>query len=220
MVSLEVRASAVTGLADVVLPVAPPVERPGTYLNWEGRPRPFQQALTSTAMPDHRVLDALAERMGTTLGVRTLAQVHAEIDQLGAWDGARLPAPEVATAGPPAVGPGQAVLATWHLLLDAGRCQDGERFLAGTAQRPVARLSAAMAEGLRVTTGDPVAVRTSSGQITLPLVVTPMPDGVVWLPLHSRGSMVRSALRADAGDVVEVSAAALSAEPAPEREGL
>ena len=77
-----------------------------------------------------------------------------------------------------------------------------------------------MAEGLRVTTGDPVAVRTSSGQITLPLVVTPMPDGVVWLPLHSTGSMVRSTLRADAGDVVEVSAAALSATPAPEREGL
>ena len=225
VVSLEVRASAVTGLADVVLPVAPPVERPGTYLNWEGRPRPFQQALISTAMPDHRVLDALAERMGTTLGVRTLAQVHAEIDQLGAWDGARLPAPEVATAGPPAVGPGQAVLATWHLLLDAGRCQDGERFLAGTAQRGVVRLAAAMAEGLRVTTGDLVTVRTSSGQITLPLVVTPMPDGVVWLPLHSRGSMVRSVLRADAGDVVEVSAAALSAAalsatPATEREGL
>ena len=176
-------------------------------------------------MPDHRVLDALAERMGTTLRVRTLAQVHAEIDQLGAWDGARLPAPEVATVGPPAVGPGQAVLATWHLLLDAGRCQDGERFLAGTAQRGVARLSAAMAEGLRVTPGDPVTVRTSSGEITLPLEVTPMPDGVVWLPLHSRGSMVRSALRADAGDVVEVSAAevsaaALPATPAPEGEGL
>jgi len=56
-------------------------------------------------------------------------------------------------------------------------------------------------------------------------VVTPMPDGVVWLPLHSRGSMVRSVLRADAGDVVEVSAAALSAAalsatPATEREGL
>ena len=50
--------------ADVVLPVVPPVERPGTYLTWEGRPRPFPRVLTSTGMPDHRVLDTLAAEMG------------------------------------------------------------------------------------------------------------------------------------------------------------
>ena len=43
LVALEVRSSAVTELADVVLPVAPPVEKAGTFLNWEGRPRPFPQ---------------------------------------------------------------------------------------------------------------------------------------------------------------------------------
>ncbi len=210
LVSLEVRASAVTELADVVLPVAPPVERPGTYLNWEGRPRPFPQALTSTAMPDHRVLDAVADRMDVALGLRTIGQVHAEIDQLGAWDGARTAAPDVPAAAPPEVGPGEAVLATWHLLLDSGRCQDGERFLAGTAQRPVARLSAATAADLGLATGDAVQVRTEHGQVVLPLAVTPMPDGVVWVPTSSPGSMVRQTLRADAGDVVSVSAATLA----------
>ena len=208
LVSLEVRESAVTRLADVVLPVAPPVERPGTFLNWEGRPRPFPQALTSTAMADHRVLDALADTMGAGLGLGTLAQVHAEIDGLGAWDGERAPAPTVPAAQPPAVGEGQAVLATWHLLLDDGRCQDGERFLAGTAQRPVARLSAATAAGLGLSTGEGLTVRTDAGQVTLPLAVTPMPDGVVWLPTSSVGSAVRATLRVDAGAVVSVSAAA------------
>ncbi|WP_024286886.1 NADH-quinone oxidoreductase subunit G [Cellulomonas sp. KRMCY2] len=227
LVSLEVRASVVTELADVVLPVAPPVEKPGTFLNWEGRPRPFPQALTSTAMADHRVLDALADALGAPLGLRTLAQVHAEIDALGAWDGARGAAPSVTAVEPPAVGDGQAVLATWHQLLDAGRCQDGEAFLAGTAERPVARASVELATRLGLATGGRITVRTEAGQVTLPLVVTSMPDGVVWVPTASVGSMVRSTLRVDAGSVVDVLAAAEPTDvqvpderPADEGEGL
>src|SRR5690606_32085933 len=113
---------------DVVLPVAPPVEKPGTFLNWEGRPRPFPQALTSTAMSDHRVLGVLADEMGVPLGLRTPTEVHSDIDGLGAWDGQRAPAPAVTGGEPPSLDDGQAVLATWHLLLDAGRCQEGEAF--------------------------------------------------------------------------------------------
>ncbi|MBC7307644.1 MAG: NADH-quinone oxidoreductase subunit G, partial [Dietzia sp.] len=169
--------------------------------------------LTSTAMADHRVLDAVADAMGVLLGVRSVSQVHAEIDQLGGWDGDRGAAPEVAYAEPPRLGDGEAVLATWHLLLDAGRCQDGERFLAGTAQRPVLRLSAGHAAELGVGTGDAVTVRTDRGQVTLPLVVTPMPDGVVWLPQNSTGSTVRPTLGVDAGAVVRVQPAALAVAP-------
>ena len=224
LVSLEVRTSAVTELADVVLPVAPPVEKPGTYLNWEGRPRPFPQALTSTAMADHRVLDTVADALGVSLGLRTITQVHGEIDALGAWDAGRAPAPSVRGDEPPTVGDGQAVLATWRQLLDAGRCQDGEAFLAGTAQRPVARASAELASRLGIAAGDGITVRTAAGQITLPLVVTPMPDDVVWVPTASTGSMVRSTLRVDAGAVVDVSAARdvlpAAERPTDEGEGL
>ena len=42
VVSLELRESAVTELADVVFPVAPVVEKAGAFLNWEGRIRPFE----------------------------------------------------------------------------------------------------------------------------------------------------------------------------------
>lgn len=204
LVSLEVRRSEVTELADVVLPVAPPVEKAGTFLTWEGRPRPFPQALTSTAMADHRVLDQLADALGADLGLRSLAQVHAELDQLGAWDGARVEEPSLEAAEPPSVAPGDAVLATWHQLLDAGRLQDGEAFLAGTAKRPVARVSAATAAGAGVVDGGLLAVSTDAGTIQLPVLVTDMPDHVVWLPTASPGSLVRDTLRAGPGSRVRL----------------
>ncbi|HYQ75922.1 NADH-quinone oxidoreductase subunit G [Cellulomonas sp.] len=218
VVSLEVRSSEVTALADVVLPVAPPVERPGTFVSWEGRVRPFPQALTSTAMPDHRVLDALADELGVTLGLRTVSEVHADADPLtGEWDGARVAAPAVAAAEPPAVAAGHAVLASWHQLLDAGRLQDGEPFLAGTAKRPVARLSPATAAAAGVLDGALLTVATDAGSITLPAVVTDMADHVVWLPTASAGSQVRDALRAVPGDLVRVGPA--PAEPVGPADG-
>ncbi|GAA2720021.1 NADH-quinone oxidoreductase subunit G [Cellulomonas aerilata] len=206
VVSLEVRRSAVTERADVVLPVAPPSEKAGTYLNWEGRPRAFAQALSSTAMADHRVLDALADAMGVDLGLRTTADVHAELDALGPWDGLRLAPPQEPAREPVVVGPGQAVLASWHTLLDAGRLQDGEAFLAGTAKRPVARLSAATAAGVGVPDRGLVQVSTDAGAVVLPVVVTDMPDHVVWLPLNAPGCAVRATLHADAGALVHLGA--------------
>src|SRR5690606_20980984 len=78
---------------------------------------------------------------------------------------------------------------------------------------PVARVSPALGERLGVTNGDAVTVRTDRGQVTLPLVLTPMPDGVVWVPTNSTGSAVRATLGAEAGAVVQVSAAALPGGP-------
>ncbi|MEV7973597.1 NADH-quinone oxidoreductase subunit G [Cellulomonas sp. NPDC089187] len=207
LVSLEVRTSEVTERADVVLPVAPPVEKPGTFVSWEGRRRPFPQALTSTAMSDHRVLDALADELGVFLGTKTVAAVHVELDALGTWDGTRAEAPAVSAGPAPAIDAGQAVLATWHLLLDTGRLQDGEPFLAGTAKRPVARASAATAAGIGIDAGGLVEVSTDAGTITLPLVVDDLPDHVIWLPTAAPGCQVRDTLHAVNGDVVRIAAA-------------
>lgn len=209
VVSLEVRASEVTEVADVVLPVAPPVERAGSYWNWEGRVRSFGAALDSTALPDHRVLHVLAQQLGVDLQAASPAEAHLSIamTQRDAWAGDRLTIQDSGPAEPPAVGPGQAVLATWRLQLDAGRGQDGEQFLAGTAKRPVARMSAATAAGFGVADGDRVAVSTSRGTVEVPAVVTDrMVDGVVWLPLNSVGSRVHDTLGATAGDLVTVTA--------------
>ena len=51
VVSLELRESAVTDLADVVFPVAPVVEKAGSFVNWEGRIRPFEPALQTNCLP-------------------------------------------------------------------------------------------------------------------------------------------------------------------------
>jgi NADH-quinone oxidoreductase subunit G len=206
VVSLEVRASEVTDRADVVLPVAPPVERAGTFVTWEGRPRPFQQALVSHALPDHRVLDRLAAELGVTLGLGSLTEVHAELDQIGGWDGVRAGAPSVTADEPPAVAPGTAVLATWHQLLDAGRLQSGEPHLAGTAKRPVARISATTAAAAGVVDGGLLVVSTDAGAIALPVAITDMLDHVVWLPTNAPGSAVRDTLHADAGALVRIAA--------------
>jgi NADH-quinone oxidoreductase subunit G len=207
VVALEVRTSAVTERADVVLPVAPPSEKAGTFLNWEGRARPFPQALASTAMADHRALDALAHAMGVGLGLRTIAAVHAELDQFGSWGGARIAAPTRKSAEPPTVAVGEAVLASWHLMIDAGRLQAGEPYLAGTARRTVARISAVTATASGLVDGALVRVSTDAGAITVPVAVTSMPDYVLWLPTNAPDCAVRSVLRCDAGDVVRLAPA-------------
>jgi NADH-quinone oxidoreductase subunit G len=213
VVSLEVRASEVTALADVVLPVAPPAERAGSYWNWEGRVRPFGQALESAALPDHRVLHALAEHLGADLGAATTLDAHRAAGVLPAWTGARAPAPTVVPPVPAAVEPGTAVLAAWHLLLDDGALQAGEQFLPGTAKRPVARMSATTAAAVDVFDGDLVTVSTDRGGLTLPVQVTPMVDHVVWLPLASAGCRVHDALGAAPGDVVRIAPAEAVAPP-------
>jgi NADH-quinone oxidoreductase subunit G len=96
------------------------------------------------------------------------------------------------------------VLATWHLLLDSGRLQAGEPFLAGTAKRAVARVSAATAAAAGVADGQRITVSTNAGSVTLPVLVTAMADRVVWLPTNSAGCAVRGTLHADAGDVVRL----------------
>jgi NADH-quinone oxidoreductase subunit G len=213
VVSLEVRASSVTEFADVVLPVAPPAEKAGTYLNWEGRWRDFPRALTSNALTDTDVLDAIAGEAGIWLGIRGRQAAFDELVELGSWEGARIAAPE-AQAVPlvPAEEGATAVLSTWSLLLDQGRLQDGEPYLAGTAHRAVVRLSPATAAGLglsRGAGGAAVTVSTDRGEITLPLAVTPMPDGVVWLPSNSHGSAVRAVLGAGNGDLVSITASTI-----------
>ena len=207
VVSLEVRESAVTDRADVVFPVSPVVEKAGLFLDWEGRMRPFDQTLEATdSLPDHRVLHRLAEAMGVNLGTPDSPTVQAEIAALGSWSGERPAAPSVAAGSAAAAGSGQALLATWHNLLDDGRLQDGVPELAGTRKPTVARVSAATASALGLTDGGTATVSASGGAVTVPVAVTDMVDGVVWLPTNSEGSHVRADLGATAGSVVSVKA--------------
>ena len=90
------------------------------------------------------------------------------------------------------------------MLLDDGRLQDGERFLAGTARPAVARLSPVTAAEIGVSDGDPVTVASAHGHITVPLEITEMPDRVVWLPLNSSGTAIAATLRVPVGGIVDI----------------
>ncbi|OAB86319.1 NADH-quinone oxidoreductase subunit G [Janibacter melonis] len=204
VVSLEMRPSTVTEHADVVLPIAPHAESEGTFLDWEGRERPFAAALDTTAMGDHRVLSMLADEMGVFLGTRTVGEVRRELATLPART--TVPTSASAPAAPvsvPQPGPGQFVLATWHHLLDRGSLQDGEPFLAGTAPTPRALMSPVSAQSLGVVPGDLVTVTGDGVRVTAPVHVTEMVDHVVWLPTRSEGCDLRS-LAARSGAVVTV----------------
>jgi NADH-quinone oxidoreductase subunit G len=203
VVSLELRDSDVTRAADVVFPVAPVAEKAGAFLDWEGRLRSFGEALRSNAIPDLRVLNFLADEMGAHLGLPDAQTAGEELARLGWWAGPRPQCAHEASA-PPDVRSGQAVLAGWRMLLDLGRMQDGEPHLAGTAPPAVVRLSAATADAVGAGPGELVTVSTDRGQVTLPLTITDMADGVVWLPLNSPGSQVHRQLGVTTGAVVSI----------------
>ena len=251
-VQLEVRRTEVSEFADVVLPVAPAEEKNGTFVNWEGRVRPFGQARVSRARTDRQVLGMLAAEMGVDLGVEDLGVLHAGIADLGLYAGRRGGAvpPPGADGGPGAGGeapegtgsgaetvetaadavgepgagdaaPGaggtadrgqDARLATHKPMLDAGRLQDGEAFLAATARRPVARIGADLARRLGLTGGQGLTVSTPTGSITLPAIIGEVADGAVWLPECSAGSTVRQTLGAGHGSAVRLSIPATGTE--------
>ena len=207
VVSLELRESAVTDLADVVFPVAPVVEKAGSFVDWEGRIRPFEPSLQTNAYPDLRVLNFLADEIGVDLALPNALAAGDEMARLGLWAGPRPNPPQATPSRPAQLSAGQAVLAGWRMLLDAGRLQDGEPYLAGTAHPPVARLSAATAGEIGAAEGELVSVGTERGAITLPLAITDMAEGTVWLPLNSPGSAVHKQLGVTAGAVVSIARA-------------
>jgi NADH-quinone oxidoreductase subunit G len=204
VVSFEVRNSQVTEHADVVFPVVPPAEKDGTFVNWEGRERSFPVVLpVPAAMPDVRALAALAQEMDRSLGFATPAGAKKEFDELGRWDGDRAQEPTY-QAGPSLGAFDSTRLATWRMLIDDSRANDGEPHLTATARTPVARISLTTARRLGVADGDELAVSTDAGSIRLPVVITTMADNVVWLPTNSADSHVRRSLHADHGSIVTI----------------
>ncbi len=206
VLALETRATEVTALADVVLPVGVITEKSGTLLDWEGRARPFGQVMRdSTTITDARALSLVARAMGRPLGSIEVGDLRAELAGMGRWQGPR-PASQPVDEPVQAAGPGRVVMASWRHLLDEGILQRGEPALAGTARPALARVSAATADAHGLVDGRPVTVSSDFGSITLPLAVTEMVDDVVWVPGNSLGSTVNATLRVGSGAVVALSA--------------
>jgi NADH-quinone oxidoreductase subunit G len=187
VISLEQVLSEVTDHADVVLPVAPAVNRGGTYRNWEGRDRPFATTIdpgqggsgrvggtAAITLPDCRVLDSLAVEMDVDLFTQTPAAAAAELAELGTVavtpstprtrpDVSEGPSstPDVRTGPSPHGGAGTVRLATWRQLLDGGALLAEEPELPGTARPARLRVAAATAERLGLVAGEPARLHAA-----------------------------------------------------------
>ncbi|CAI9399921.1 NADH-quinone oxidoreductase subunit G [Nocardioides sp. T2.26MG-1] len=185
VVALELRETEVTRLADVVFPVAPASDKAGTFVTWEGRPRPFPAVFAKpTSLPDLRILSGIAEEMGSPLGFRTVEEARSQMEEMGPWDGERAALDAVAA---PAAGSTEGLaLATWKLLVDNGSMQDGDKAYRATGRAPVARLSRATYDAV----GPTVTLTGDRGSVTLPAEPADLDDGVVWVPANSFGNGV------------------------------
>ena len=205
VVCLEIAPSSVTAVADVVLPVAAITEKSGSFLNWEGRARAFDEAVVdSQNRSDVRILSMIADAMGESIMLGTVTASAREFNQLGSWDGARAQFTSVAGKSPAAVSGNDAILTSWRRLLDMGSLQKGEDNLAGTRRPTVAVISQKRAESIGVLTGQQVRVSNTHGSITIPALIEDIHDDAVWVPRNSFASQTLIALNAVHGDVVTV----------------
>ena len=205
VVSLEIAPSAVTQRADVVLPVAAITEKSGSFLNWEGRPRSFDEAVQdSHNRSDLRILSMIAQEMGASVNLATVTAAIKEIASLGKWDGARAAMNKVSATAAPSVSGDQFILTSWRRLLDLGTLQKGEENLAGTSRKTVAVISPKRAETLGVVDGDQLKISTGFGSVTLSALVEDIHDDAVWAPRNSRGSQLLVNLGVAHGAVVTV----------------
>ncbi len=205
VVSLEIAPSAVTGVADVVLPVAAITEKSGSFLNWEGRARAFDEAVAdSQNRSDVRILSMIADAMGESIMLGTVTAAAREFNQLGKWDGSRVQFAPVSAGTAKSVNGNEALITSWRRLLDMGALQKGEDNLAGTRRPTVAVISAQRATALGVTSGDQLRISNSRGSITIPALVDDIHDDAIWLPRNSFASQTLVSLDAVHGDVVTV----------------
>jgi len=200
VVALDNHHSDITERAHVVFPVAVVTEKAGTFMDWEGRSKPFAAAFRDAlTLSDAGVLAMLASAMDSSLSGDTNT-LRKEIASIPTWNGGRADIPttnaESVDAGP--------TLATWRLLLDSGLMQEDEPHLAATARPSVVLIS----ENDHVALGTPafIAVSGPSGSITLPAEVGMVADGSVWLPMNSPGSHIYTQLGAGMGEAVTVAA--------------
>ena len=208
VVSLEISHSPVTAIADVVLPVAAVTEKAGTFLDWEGRERTFDQAIDGTlTRSDVRILSMIADEMGKPILLPSVTAAAKELLSLGKWDGAKVANPaihSIPAAKQSPVSTNEALLTSWRQLIDLGSLQAGEENLAATAPKPVVVISAKRAEGLSVTNGDFVKISNERGSVVLPARVADIADEKVWLPRNSQGSQTIITFGAAEGCLVTV----------------
>jgi NADH-quinone oxidoreductase subunit G len=203
ILSLEIAHSAITALADVVLPVAATAEKSGSFQDWQGKSRKFTKAITDAQnRSDCRVLTLIAESMGKSLGLTSVTAAAKEIASIGVWDGNKV---EFISSPSLAVAP-ELTLSSHRSLLDCGTLQNGEEHLAQTARAAKAYISKNTADNLKVTDQDQLIISTSKGSITLPVAIVSAADNSITVMRNSINSQLINSLGLVGGEVMAVKA--------------
>jgi NADH-quinone oxidoreductase subunit G len=204
VVSLEIRESDITDIAQVVLPVAAVVEKSGSFMDWQGKVREFEAAVESLNRSDLRILSMLADEMSAPINLPSVKAARKEIAALGKWDGTAAGMKIISPAAPITASADEAVLSSWRNLLDKGSLQEGEDNLAGTARATTAVISKTRADKLAVKSGDLIRVSNSYGAITLPCTIADIDDQSIWLPRNSANSQLIKVLGTVGNSLVKV----------------
>jgi NADH-quinone oxidoreductase subunit G len=206
-VVVDIYADAMDIYADAMLPAAPYLEKDGHYTDWEGR----QQRLRPVRSPrglarsEWEIFQELSEIAGADMGFHSLDDLHEEMASvLGrpaevgraaevglAPRGQPPPNPTLREASPPAQStpPNELLLFTYPLLVDEGTLSAGADALKAALEEPAyAEIHTTDAEGLQITDGQPIRIRSAAGEATLPARVTDgIAPGCVFIPWNQPG---------------------------------
>jgi len=207
VVSLEIRESDITDIAQVVLPVAAVVEKSGSFMDWQGKSRKFDSAVESLNRSDVRILSMLADEIGKPINLPTVSAARKEFEAIGNWDGAKPSMKSTVTGSSLNVGADEAIISSWRNLLDKGSLQEGEDNLAGTARATTAVISQSRASALSVKDGELIRVSNTYGAVTLPCTIADIDNSAIWLPRNSTNSQLIKVLGTVGNSIVKVSKA-------------
>lgn len=200
-VQLATRRTAVSERADVVFPVSLISEVRGHFLNWESRWRVVKplEGVRVTTMSDRRVLGALAQEMGTGLGIPASAEV-AEVLQSVATGAIGGHMPTINSNGTDT----NLIVDTWPELMGDSPALDGTVYKGNDKRRGKLRINPQTAEKYGLTAGGAATLSTPQGAVTLPVqIVEAMVDNVVWVPTNAPGQPL-SSTGAQTGDRVVI----------------
>ena len=181
-------------------------EKAGSYLDWEGRVRSFDATLHDTGrLSDARVLHGLADLMDVDLRLPTPEAARAELAALGTARRPGVAGPDVAAVGAPSLAPTRRCWRPGGSSWTSARCSATSPSSPAPPAAPWSGSPGGRRPPRRSSTATGDRDRARPASVTLPLRVTAMPDHVVWLPMRSPGSEVRTQLGAGPGAVVAAS---------------
>jgi len=208
IIAMDIRFGTSTEVAHVILPVASVVEKNGTFLDWQGKPRSFESAVESLNRSDVRILSMLADEMKRPINLPTVKAAANEIAQFDKWEKStsnwHVSGTNTENLN---LGPTEAILNSWRLLLDRGSLQEGEDNLAGTARKTIIGLNKTKAEKLNLVEGELVKISADSVSISAPLKIVETEENIVWVPRNSTGAQLVSKFSKPSGIKVSVSKA-------------